>query len=804
MIGSSFNMPMALPADDPRATENDSGGPAACGAPAGSRSDKKPRQLPAGVTAISRVIEPLAISAKRRFASAWRCFLSLRDPAALTGRPGHPTVTIAGILLAMGVALNHTAIAQEAPLPLELQPYEVRIQIGFEDNPEFSAESREAMLVRVRDGLARYVGEFWRCDVAQEHGTFFTGLAALKRLRVESLPAGAVSGEVQKVYFLWVQNAGAGASVAGREWDLLTRRLGAVAVNSVVDRRDIPETILAIVRDLFRPVAAVVPSKSGPVKLRARGGEYPAPDESWHPLSSGRVFEAFYCFLDKDRAVERVQQVPFTYLSAGEETDRGVAEAAATSGLRSPLVARRRIQPVALGINRRGAETRLTLITRPPARKPLAGVEVEVADSPTPPEELRDDKEKAAALKEAAQMPRLVADRNGLVVVSSSMAPAGQPVWLYVRSGQALLARVPFVPGVQSVETLELPDDTLRLETEGRVALLQAELVDAVARRAVLLAQAKGRAKTGDWDGVSEAFRQIDGMRKAASFTVDLNAIRIPALKLAKARRDRTSAARIEKLCDETLELVNNYLDEEKVKEVRTELAEIRQLANDQAAADSLAKAGVENPAEPEKKPAGAKKKTRKKASVNTAQPAESGAAPAAPARAGRITIEGLVTADPLPPGYTVTRSEVLDNGASLGHHLLFAKRDSKSMISATILTEDFTARAERIAAAKTYVDTAISHYRDKGFKLVEKRIPDIDNENLQQKLMVEFVFDDPNERNKFLLQMQIFFGKWSYNVAIAAYDKDDYQMLAQWALSLQEKAGGGPGGPVPPNRPSF
>jgi hypothetical protein len=228
---------------------------------------------------------------------------------------------------------------------------------------------------------------------------------------------------------------------------------------------------------------------------------------------------------------------------------------------------------------------------------------------------------------------RLVADRNGLVVVSASASPAGQPVWLYVRSGQALLARVPFVPGVQSVETLELPDDTLRLETEGRVALLQAELVDAVARRAVLLAQAKGRAKTQDWDGVNEAFRQIDGMRKAPSFTVDINAIRIPALRIAKARRDRTTAARIEKLCDETLELVNNYLDEEKVKEVRDELAEIRQLARDEAAAEGRAKAAVENPAEPAMKPAGGKKKTRKKASVNTVQPAGPGAAPDAPDR---------------------------------------------------------------------------------------------------------------------------------------------------------------------------
>jgi hypothetical protein len=405
-------------------------------------------------------------------------------------------------------------------------------------------------------------------------------------------------------------------------------------------------------------------------------------------------------------------------------------------------------------------------------------------------------------------MPRLVADRNGLVVVSSSMAPAGQPVWLYVRSGQALLARVPFVPGVQSVETLELPDDTLRLETEGRVALLQAELVDAVARRAVLLAQAKGRAKAQDWDGVAEAFRQIDGMRKAPSFTVDINAIRIPALKLAKARRDRTTAARIEKLCDETAELVNNYLDEDKVKEVRDELAEMRQLSSDEAAIAARAKAAVENPAEAAKKPAGVKKKTKKKASQPPADPAATGAPAATPSaspvKAGQITIEGLVMADALPAGYAVTRSEILDNGTSIGHNLLVAKRGSKSMVTITIVTENVRTRADRAAVAKTYLDTALSHFREKGLKLVEQRVPDLNRIDNQQKAIVELSYESPDDGKELFVQLQIFFAVSAYNALIAADNKEDYEMLAKWARSLQEKANAGAGTPAPPKAPAF
>ena len=726
------------------------------------------------------------------------------DPAALPGRPGHPALALVLLLFITTAAAAQTAGAQEPPLPLELQSYSVRLRIGFEDAPQLSAESRAAILESVRDRLARYVGAFWQYEVNEEMGEYFTGLAALKRLRVESLPGTPDADDVQKVYFLQVENSGAGAIIAGREWDLLTRRLGTIAVNSVYDRREIGETILAIVRDVFRPIAAIEPSKSGPVRLRARGGEFPSPDESWHPLSSGRIFEAFYCFLDKDRAVERVQQVPFTYLSAGDAIDRGTALATATSGLRAPLVARRRIQPVALGTGRRGAQTRLTLVTRPPARKPLAGVEVQITDSPTPPEEIPDEERKAAALKEAARLPKLVADRNGLVVVNSSAAPDGRPVWLYVRSGQALLARVPFLPGVQPVETLELPDDTLRLETEGRVALLQAELVDAVARRAVLLAQAKGRAKNQDWDGVAEAFRQIDGMRKAPSFTVDINAIRIPALKLAKSRRDRTTAARIEKLCDETLALVNNYLDEEKVKEVRDELAEIHQIVKDEAAAEARAKGVAEKPAETDKKPAAGKKKSKKKASTRPAEPAAPGSVPTAPVGARQITIEGLVTADPLPAGYTVTRSQSLERGGARGHVLLFENPETDSKVSVTIQQGNLTTRETRVAAAKAYVNAGGAVFREKGWNLVDKRLPDIENNNFQQKVIAELFFENPDDGRKLTVQIQIFFTKSGYDVVIAAEDKAEYEMLCQWALSLKEKAGAGTDAPTPSDRPSF
>src|SRR5262249_8986761 len=161
-----------------------------------------------------------------------------------------------------------------------------------------------------------------------------------------------------------------------------------------------------------------------------------------------------------------------------------------------------------------------------------------------------------------------------------------------VRSGQALLARVPFLPGIRERDLLELPDDSLRLETEGSVALLQAELVDTVARRAVLISLARSRAKTNGWTAVDDLPKQLDHMPRPPAFLGGLDAIRIPARQTARTRRDKTTELRIDRICDETAELVTNYLDEEKIKELREELAELRQVAQEQAKLEAEIKDG--------------------------------------------------------------------------------------------------------------------------------------------------------------------------------------------------------------------
>ncbi|MBI3866329.1 MAG: hypothetical protein HY290_30990 [Planctomycetia bacterium] len=536
------------------------------------------------------------------------------------------------VLVVLGAAGNLGA----AEPSCEDRPYNVSVKIGFEAIPEFDAAFRTAVCDQTLAGIERFVGPLWRATVVEEPGDLFSGAAAIIRLAPERLAARPAALACDKVFLLAVAPAGAGLRVTGREWDSATRQLGPPAAQVLLDRRELATTVLSLLHELFRPIAEIDHARSGRTTLRALAGNLAPADSSWQVLPAGKLFEVYNLTLNAELEVERIQQVPWTYLSAGDDAGAGRVECTVTSGLRAPLSTRRhRLKPLALAVNDRGAATKLTLVTRAPAQRPLAGVEVELSAAPHPGAQA----DRSEPAEDAKKLPVLITDRNGVVSLKSADALADRPVWLFVRSGQVLLARVPYLPGLRVAESLELPDDSLRLDVEGDIALLQARLVDTVARRAMLMSQAKARAKANQFDTVGDLIGELDAMPKAGRFVEDLNLIRINRTKAARARRDKSTEERIKKLCTETEELVRAYLDEDKLTEVRDEVRELRRAVDDQAAmeakgreaeARAAARAAQGLPADPKQpgdsEPAPAKKK--KKAS----QPADAGTQPATPA----------------------------------------------------------------------------------------------------------------------------------------------------------------------------
>src|SRR5690606_13343290 len=98
------------------------------------------------------------------------------------------------------------------------------------------------------------------------------------------------------------------------------------------------------------------------------------------------------------------------------------------------------------------------------------------------------------------EMVELMTDRFGRVVIPAYVhSPLRR---LIVHSGGAVISNVPFIPGLAANVSMELPDDSPRLQAEGALAIVQGELIDVVSRRTIMLACALSLARTDDWDEV--------------------------------------------------------------------------------------------------------------------------------------------------------------------------------------------------------------------------------------------------------------------------------------------------------------
>ena len=176
---------------------------------------------------------------------------------------------------------------------------------------------------------------------------------------------------------------------------------------------------------------------------------------------------------------------------------------------------------------------------------------------------------------------KLVSDRNGEVVISTN--PDHPTFWIRVYSGSSLLARVPYAPGLIPSDTIELPDDSIRLGVEGEVQLLADELIDAIALRAVLMARARKTAEAGDVPQLESLFERYDQVPAKDYFLEKVNNVRIPAVREANEKRLGTS--RIRELCDGLQSTVNLFFSDDKRNERQIEIQQLKAMADAKAKA---------------------------------------------------------------------------------------------------------------------------------------------------------------------------------------------------------------------------
>lgn len=489
------------------------------------------------------------------------------------------------------------------PTPMELQPYRVRISVAFDAHPSLTARTRQEVLADLATWVDRTFGAMWIAVNEENRWLAPENEEGLSRLTWASLEMQLADKELDKAFILCVSGQGSVLRVCGREWDRMTQQLSVRQERIVADRRALSAELGVVVRDLFRPLVLVESAETGTCRVRARAGEFPAADPTVEQLAKGNFFQPLMRFFNKEREVTQIQQIPWTYLLV-ESSDRGRGECSIHTGLRSPIGKNsKRLEYWAIGVRPAFAETRIRLTPHNNPTKPLIGYQVNVYERQmVPAPQAPDDAAKPADAKasdktesdkgesgEESQKPagpqfvaqfnkvlELVTDRRGRVSVP--LNPEKPLIWLYVSSGGNLLGRFPFIPGIAQSITAELPDDSLRLQIESQLELLRAELIDSVARRALLIARAKGAAKTGDWTRFTETLGELDRQPKAKYFQTLLDAVKAAMLKQAQAKKDKNLEKKIDKLCGDSAQLIARHLSDEKIKEQRDELLELKRL----------------------------------------------------------------------------------------------------------------------------------------------------------------------------------------------------------------------------------
>lgn len=498
------------------------------------------------------------------------------------GRVILPAGFAAVILVAAGSSTRPTALGAKAPAakPPEKKadavperrpattPYRVRVAVSFAGSTEMLPAFRRRVLDDLREATAAGFGSMWDAEIVMNDWISPPTPTGIEQVTAERLlqqfPSAKRAGHeaYDKVFLMAVEFNGARFRMGCREWDVASQDLTTAEFATTRQRRLVGDTMYELLTRLFRPLLEVNTVSGYSVEFRPRAIAFAALDAAATQIRRDDVVMPFLRYLDKEGVVQRIQVIPWTYVIV-DELDGHYVRGTLVSAYRSPLGSGklRRVQMLALRVRPQRQSSRIKLVNQ---SKPLVGYNITLV-------------KKRFHRDKAAEPPvKRFSGRDGYVEVDFD--PKNPITWLYVYSGKALLARVPYVAGLAADETILLPDDSIRLLVEGEIALLNGRLIDAVASRAVLMALAikvdndkklKGPEKESQKERIFESLERITTQRE---FLNELSTIRSSAVAATERLGNRFAKRRIEQMCDKTEELIKAYIKPGEVEQFKSDL----------------------------------------------------------------------------------------------------------------------------------------------------------------------------------------------------------------------------------------
>ena len=366
-----------------------------------------------------------------------------------------------------------------SPPTWELRPYEVHVAVAVQPASEMPIDFERDLAPWLKAKAAASVGGMWNLHVSAASPDLRPKLLAqMDSLTAEDVPE---PKGADKLILVGISRTAEGWQVRAREFDVVTGLWNSTISRDVRQSKLLRHETFSAVMSAFAPHARIEQAEEDSVTLRLRASALsPGPEM---PLAPGTVFRPVLVSSDAQGSASagKVELIDWTYLISTADSGM-LIECRLLTALRGPVIPEYhpQRQRLAVAVAPATAEARLRLVRGSDA-EPVEGCDVVAVES-------------LPAGGTTKETPIGRTDRRGEVTLPSGP----QAVRLIeVRFGEAVLARVPIVPGLAGEVTLPVQFDSKLISLESALSQLEDELVDLSARRAVLSARIAAAEKNG-------------------------------------------------------------------------------------------------------------------------------------------------------------------------------------------------------------------------------------------------------------------------------------------------------------------
>ncbi len=369
-----------------------------------------------------------------------------------------------------------------------------------------------------------------------------------------------------KTFVVVLSGTGSGTSYQVIEYDWFLESTSDVVAGTSSLRGFLASDLTTAIDHAYRRLMKLERGEGDQFVAVLKGGELVHEEAGDGLIKAGEFYAPVNFYLDRKGKLLNREFIPWTYLKV-EQKDRSKVDGTVVSAYRGILSGRRRrVETYAYRLRANFPATEITFIRRDENKSRLAGYLVKTVPVEKP---IKSEEEVVPQILQQGYTSRT----GALNLISQLEQPI---VTVNVISGESILAKVPLMVGSAKSVQLEVPNDLVRLGVEGDLQTLETELVDLVARRAVLMATARKAGKEGDLRALDEMETELKAFPTSRQLLQEITVVRVNSVNEALKQKNKAAATKVEKLCAAATELVEKHLDENVVLEFLAEIVELK------------------------------------------------------------------------------------------------------------------------------------------------------------------------------------------------------------------------------------